>query len=377
MLKNAIILTNEYYPFKGGIGRYCEEVIREIKDDFSVTLVAPKYDGSLRGHKLSDGLELNLINGGQFKYWHLPRLVNTIRSIDFSKYDKVLVADWPFWIAICFVNRYLPWKKKIDFSLMLHGSEVLNLKNGRASIFPKFINIFNGINNIYTNSNYTKEILFLHHNVPQDIPVEVTYLGVSQPETLNNDVYKESVDSNPLDLLSVGRLDDRKGYDHVINSIGLLPQNVRENIKYTIVGNGTDEFKTQLKSLADKQNVRIQILSGISDEELDGIYLRSNVFILAAKKNERKIEGFGLVFLEAAKYGVPSIATDVGAIKEVVKNGITGFVVKEDIEDISQAILCCYNDRDKLKYFSDNCISDVKNYKWSMLVRKIFRDLYA
>lgn len=377
MLKNVIILTNEYYPFKGGIGRYCEEVIREIKDDFSVTLVAPSYDGSLRGHKLSDGLNLNLIGGGQFKYWHFPALINKIMSIDFSKYDKVLVADWPFWIALCFVNRYVPWKKTIGFSLMLHGSEVLNLKNGKASVFPKFINIFYGVVNIYTNSNYTKDILFLHHKVPKNIPVEVTYLGVSQSDNLSNETYKENVDDSALELLSVGRLDDRKGYDHVINSIGLLQQDVRETINYTIVGNGTDDFKSQLKSLADKQDVRIHILSGISDEELDRIYLRSHIFILAAKENERKIEGFGLVFLEAAKYGVPSIATDVGAIKEVVKNGLTGFVVKEKVEDISQAISCCYNDRGQLKYFSDNCISNVKNYKWSTLVRKVFRDLYA
>lgn len=60
LVANVIIFTNEYFPFKGGIGRYCEEVINEIKLQHKVTLVGPAYDSSLTRDKRSEGIRLEL-----------------------------------------------------------------------------------------------------------------------------------------------------------------------------------------------------------------------------------------------------------------------------------------------------------------------------
>lgn len=365
-MKKLLIVTNEFFPFKGGIGRYCEELINVAKRDNNVTLIAPEYDGSLKNNELSKNITLNLFSGGQFKYWHLPKLIKKVASVDFNKYDFVLVADWPFWVAIQCVNAF-KFRNKIKFCLMLHGSEVLNLKNGKASIFSRFLNLFSGVKTIFTNSNYTKKILFENHSVPKDTPVIVTYLGVSQEDALTNEEYVNSVDSEIFNVLTVGRLDDRKGYDYVIKSIGLLPNEIRKKIHYTIVGNGSDEFISAMNMLAKESKVSLKILSGVADDELSSIYKKNKVFILAAKHSNKKIEGFGLVFLEAAKYGVPSIATDVGAISEVVINNRNGLVVKEDIREISSAILNLYQDRRALIELSNNCIEDVKKFTWSKL----------
>ncbi|HBV6754538.1 TPA: glycosyltransferase family 4 protein [Klebsiella oxytoca] len=372
LLEKVIIFTNEFYPFKGGIGRYCEELIIETIKNYQVTLVAPKYDGSLLNNDLSEHISISFVEGGQFKYWHLPKLIKKVLSIDFTPYEHVLIADWPFWVAVEFVNKYFPWKAKIKYSLMLHGSEILNLKNGRASIFPKIIDLFSGTTNIYTNSNYTKNILRENHNVPAAIPVEVTYLGVSQTENISNENYITNVRNEKFQLLSVGRLDDRKGFDNVIRAISLLNEAVKSKIFFTIVGNGSNEYKETLNNLAKENKVNLNILSGLNDNELNDCYNKTNLFILAARNNNKKIEGFGLVFLEAAKFGVPSIATDVGAIKEVVKNNETGFVVKEDVQELKKAIYNCYMDRDILIEFSKNCISNVKGFKWSTLANKTF-----
>ncbi|OOL21367.1 hypothetical protein BXQ27_28585, partial [Klebsiella aerogenes] len=223
----------------------------------------------------------------------------------------------------------------------------------------KFLDIFDGVENIYTNSNYTKEILYKCHNVPSSIPVEVTYLGVSQDDNISNVGYIENVRNDQFELLSVGRLDDRKGFDNVIKAIGLLDEGVKANIKFTIVGNGNDEYIETLNTIARNNQVNLNILSGLNDSELNECYKKTNLFVLAARNNNKKIEGFGLVFLEAAKFGVPSIATDVGAIKEVVKDHETGFVVKEDIHELKKAIYNCYVDRNILINFSNNCIVNV------------------
>lgn len=171
---------------------------------------------------------------------------------------------------------------------MLHGSEILNLKNGRASIFPKFIDLFGGTRNIYTNSKYTKNILHENHNVPATIPVEVTYLGVSQTENPSNEDYIANVRNEKFQLLSVGRLDDRKGFDNVIEAIGLLDEAVKSKIYFTIVGNGSREYKEFLNDLAKKNIVNLNILSGLNDHELNKCYNKTNLFILAARNNNKK-----------------------------------------------------------------------------------------
>lgn len=372
-MRRILILTNEFYPFKGGIGRYCEELINTVKNENAVTLVAPEYDGSLATSILSDGIRLNLVKGGQFKYWHLPKLIRKVRSIDFNQYDYILAADWPFWVAIQCVNT-LKFSHKIKFNLMLHGSEILNLKYGKASVFARCLNLFSGVQTIFTNSRYTKRILFENHNVPSSVPVVVTYLGVSQDNSINNESYINDVHSQQFNILTVGRLDDRKGYDYVIQALGLLSDDVRNHIIYTIVGNGSDEFKINLEELAVKCKVNLCIRSGVGDEELNNIYKNNKIFVLAAKHSNKKIEGFGLVFLEAAKYGVPSVATDVGAISEVVQNNKTGLVVKENVNELSEAILKLYRERDVLAQFSDNCIEVVKQFTWSKLAELTLKD---
>ncbi|MGP6472993.1 glycosyltransferase family 4 protein [Rahnella aceris] len=372
-MRKILVLTNEFYPFKGGIGRYCEELINVIKNDNLVTLIAPEYNATLKDSELSHGITLDLFSGGQFKYWHLPRLIKKVISVDFRKYDYVLVADWPFWVAIQCINM-LRIQNKIQFNLMLHGSEVLNLKNGKASIFAKSLNLFSGIKTIFTNSNYTKRILLENHAVPSNIPVVVTYLGVSQDSNLSNENYIDNINSKQFNVLTVGRLDERKGYDYVIESLGLIPPDIRKEIHYTVVGNGSDEYKNKLKDLARKNQVNLDIRTGVDDKELENIYKNNKVFILAAKHSNKKIEGFGLVFLEAAKYGVPSIATDVGAISEVVINNHTGLVVKESINEISAAILKLYNERQTLARLSNNCIVEVKKFTWSKLADLTLND---
>lgn len=371
-MRKILILTNEFYPFKGGIGRYCEEVINVIKDTCSVTLVAPEYDATLKGHEFSQGVTLNLFSGGQFKYWHLPKLIKKVRSIDFEQYDFVLVADWPFWVAIQCVNKFR-LRKKIKFNLMLHGSEVLNLKNGKAAIFAKSLDLFSDVLSIFTNSHYTKRILLENHRIPKGIPVVVTYLGVTQDIYISNDDYIRDVNSDVFKILTVGRLDSRKGYDYVISALGLLPDDIRKKIIYTIVGNGSDEYKDEMRKLAEDKKVTLTIRSGVDDRELTEVYRDSKVFVLAARHSNKKIEGFGLVFLEAAKHGVPSIATDVGAISEVVKNNTTGLVVTENIEAISHAILKLYQERETLIRFSNNCMDEVKKFTWSKLADLTFK----
>ena len=68
----------------------------------------------------------------------------------------------------------------------------------------------------------------------------------------------------------------------------------------------------------------------VTNEELRELYRSSEVFCLPSQNDGTKIEGFGLVFLEAAGSSLPSVAVAEAAVPEVVENGKSGILVEPD-----------------------------------------------
>jgi glycosyltransferase involved in cell wall biosynthesis len=65
----------------------------------------------------------------------------------------------------------------------------------------------------------------------------------------------------------------------------------------------------------------------VSDEELDHVYDRADIFAMTSVNLADSIEGFGLVYLEASAHGLPVVAHSVGGVPEAVVDGKTGLLV--------------------------------------------------
>ena len=117
----------------------------------------------------------------------------------------------------------------------------------------------------------------------------------------------------------------------MLKALETLPQEDKDQLTYVIVG-GADNAKHEqnLHRLADLCGVPVVFAGTISREDIRGLYRESWVFCLPGQKDPRKVEGFGLVYLEAAAQGLPSIATPVGGVPEVVIDGTTGWLLKGD-----------------------------------------------
>ncbi|AJQ95287.1 glycosyltransferase family 4 protein [Gynuella sunshinyii] len=370
-MKKILVATNEFFPFKGGIGRYSEEIVVQAKERYDVTVLCPDYGGKVYGCPYEEDIRLITFPGGQFSLRQAPCLLKTILSIDFSFYDYVLVADWPIWLLICLVNQYVPLKKKISFSLMLHGSEILNLKYGKTSLVRKITNPFKDVQHIFVNSEYTKSILLKYFGDKLSCDVHVTYLAAKN-QRLNTIKEIPEKKHGSFILLTVGRLDSRKGHETVIDSIARLSAE-RGKILYRIIGNGSDDYRQYLLEKAKRLDVNIEILSDLSDSDVELEYLKANIFILAARPEPLKVEGFGIVFLEAAAFGLPSISTKVGAIPEVVTDHVTGLLCEHDINDISKAIKTVFHNRNLIKKFSENCLLRFDFFSWRKTASQTFR----
>jgi phosphatidylinositol alpha-1,6-mannosyltransferase len=148
----------------------------------------------------------------------------------------------------------------------------------------------------------------------------------------------------PLHLITVGRLTPRKGVDRVIEAVGILARQ-GHRIDYTVVGKGAID---RYQALAREHGVEaaVRFTGYVRDTgDLIRLMMEADIFIMVSRleKNGRDVEGFGIVYLEAAALMRPCIAGRSGGTVDAVVHGRTGLLV--DDPDSAQQIA------DAIRYF--------------------------
>jgi phosphatidyl-myo-inositol dimannoside synthase len=129
-------------------------------------------------------------------------------------------------------------------------------------------------------------------------------------------------------VVSVSRLVPRKGMDTLIEAAAILGPD-HPDLTVAIAGSGRD--RSRLERMVRRSNAPVRMLGRIPDIDLPSLYGSADVFAMCCRSRWRGLEqeGFGIVFLEAAACGVPSVAGDSGGAAEAVSDGATGLVVAE------------------------------------------------
>lgn len=147
-----------------------------------------------------------------------------------------------------------------------------------------------------------------------------------------------------ISFLTVGRLVEKKGHEYSIRAISKIAKE-NSNIEYNIVGDGP--LKDRLKKLTKEFGVGkyVKFLGHVNDKELLQLYNKSKFFVLpsiTAKSGD--MEGVPVVLMEAQAMGLPIISTRHSGIPELVKDGVTGFLVDEkDHEELAKKIMFLIN----------------------------------
>jgi glycosyltransferase involved in cell wall biosynthesis len=132
-------------------------------------------------------------------------------------------------------------------------------------------------------------------------------------------------------LLYVGRLEDRKGISVLFRAIAHL--GLRTPAKLLLIGSGNQK---PYKTLAREEGIEDRVIfAGFVDEKLlDAGYKLASILVHPAS-----LEGFGLTVADAVASGLPVVASNVGALPEIVRDGIDGYLVEYgDSQALSRAI---------------------------------------
>ena len=187
---------------------------------------------------------------------------------------------------------------------------------------------------IITNSNYTKQAVERIYDLEKPMPV--VYPGVEAQQNNGNHTNKELEDY----VLTVGAMIPMKNHFALLKAFRHLPQKHRSRVKLVIIGNGPLESETRvLARKLDLGNVVFQ--SAVSEERLEEYYANC-LFVVHLALHEP----FGLVPVEAALHGKPSIVSNNGGTSEFIVHGENGFVVDpHNPKDVADTIEHLIEDR--------------------------------
>ncbi len=229
----------------------------------------------------------------------------------------------------------------------IHGEEVsCRAKESlSARLRPYFLRYADSIVAV---SRFTQRVLEEAMDVPPK-NIDIIYNGVDRrrfaPQPKNVSLIAHHGLQGKQILLSVCRLVERKGVDHVLRALPIILQTLPD-IHYLVVGNGS--YLPTLKAIVEELGLHphVTFVGDAPDELLADYYSLADLFVMPNRElPDGDTEGFGLVFIEANACGKPVVAGSAGGVLDAVSDGENGLTVDgSSVEAVAQAVLRIFAD---------------------------------
>ncbi len=326
-----LIATWEFPPIKGGIGVYlCSLVNFMAGRGHRIVVLAPQtaVRNQFNCHPNVSFCEFLSVSRGWLDC--LSQGTAIARLSAKTKPDFILPGNEDSLVATGLFQALI----HTPVLPLFHGSEIRQAWGKRSfksavkrRAFKRLARISVGA---FTNSDYTRSLL-TETNWFRHVPV-FTLPGAVEDDLLHREVEAGAVDhlltrgvSGVPALLSVSRLVPRKGIDVTLRALAALRQ---EGLlaRYVIAGEG--ESRAELEDLTRSLSLTDQVVFAgeVSEAEKIALLDTCDLFVLPSREAEGGVEGFGLVFLEAAARGKPAIGGRHGGVGESIVDGLTGFL---------------------------------------------------
>jgi len=358
-----LIVTRSFPPDTGGMQNLMWGLTNAISKHFMVKVFADHNDGS---KSLDDNVSFSIERIGG------PKLIRKYRKAylinDFIKNNKNIkgiIAD--HWKSLELIKTK---KKKI---CLIHSKEI-NHKKG-SLLNRRVLKVLNNIDYVISNSKFTKNLAI--NSGVNDKKIIVINPGIEPLKELSKEILFEAEDmlenKNPR-LITVSRLEKRKNHEKIIMSLRNLKQ-LYPNIIYTCIGYGEEE--ENLKKLVKELNLENQVLflKNISQELKNALLAKSNLFVMPSIIYKKSVEGFGIAYIEAAQYGLPSIGGKDGGESDAIKNNETGIICDGNSLDEIYSSIDLILKNNSYKNFINKTKEFARKFEWDNIIKQYFKIL--
>ena len=398
-----LFVQNRFYPAIGGaerhtylLSKYLAKKGHEVtvytttslsKDDvLSIALsppffVKPKINANLPKEEFIEIFTVKRFDM-RLRFWSFNWIPEMFKKLKVTAHEFDIIHAHGYHISSSLAGCYYAKKCKKPFILTAHDLIIPDDLPTDAKLFKK---IYDKTFGRYLLKNSTRLIALTEDQIQQYaerggdvskiriIPNGIELDKYRNAKTNPDIIAKYGIDDVDKVLLFVGRIDKYKGIQDVIEAMPEILSK-HHNIKFIVVG-GDYGYKCELKKLSEKLNVDKSVVftGNISKEELIELYKRADIFVFPSK-----MEGFGIVLLEAMASGTLCIAYSIPSVRKIIKDNENGVLVKNKNELLDKILYYLDNVEEKKK-IETNAFKYVENYDIKSIITKlvmIYEEIY-
>ena len=285
-----------------------------------------------------------------------PHLVN--EYLNQNPKVKCIISD--HWKSLELIKSN---KKKI---CLIHSKEINHKKGSRTN--KKILEVLNNVDHVIANSKFTR-------NLAIELGVEENRIKVINPgvdpisEIPKNDLKKadEILKGKKNKLITVSRFDKRKNHGKVIMALRNLKE-IYPDIIYTCIGYGEEEENLKKLVIELKLENHVIFLRDVPNNLKNALVAKSNIFIMPSIIHKNSVEGFGIAFIEAAQYGIPSIGGKDGGASDAIIHNKTGLICDgNNLDDIYSSIDILFKNNKYLECGKEAKLNS-QNFQWDKII---------
>ena len=350
-----LIVTRAFPPELGGMQSLMWGLTKEMSKNFMIKVFAD-YQENHKEFDNKENFSIERVRGIKFlRKIRKAQLVN-----EFLKENKVrgVIAD--HWKSLELINTD---KKKY---CLIHGKEINHPKG--SFLNKRVIKVLNNVEKVIANSEYTKN-LAINSGVNKD-KIIVINPGVDPVQELNKkslEKVESLLKTKSPRLITVSRFDKRKNHEKIIMSLRNLKQ-IYPDIVYICIGYGDEE--ENIKDLVKELDLGSQVMffKNISGDLKNSLIAKSDIFVMPSIIHKTSVEGFGIAYVEAAQYGVPSLGGKDGGATDAIDHSKTGLICDgNNLDDIYSSLNLMIENKKYLE-LGKNAKEYVSKFQWDKII---------
>jgi phosphatidyl-myo-inositol dimannoside synthase len=311
-----LIVTQTFAPAKGGMEAYMTGLADELARASHATIVLA--DGNDEKVSPPSPYILKRFGGWRpYRRWKKRRAVAAY--IATGKVEGIFCDSWKS-------VESLPRKISAPIVVLAHGAEYPVSPPKRKK--KRIVAALARSKTILANSHFTAQVVRPYLSHPGGPRLNIVYPPINPLPDSSPQAQKEMRDiiGKRYPVISVlARLEPRKGIDRVIAALPALIARL-PSVVFLIGGGGEDEAR--LRALVQEKGVdkHVVFLGALDTDKKTALLSNSDVFAMPVRRIGMSVEGFGISYIEAGWFGVPSLGGKNSGAEDAVIDGRTGFL---------------------------------------------------
>lgn len=339
----GLFITRNFPPLRGGMERHNFHLLQALGEHWQVSLCGP------------DGASAEAVGAAEVREAPLRPVVRFLLRTMQHSIRSCLARRPSFVLAGSGLSAPMAW-----IAARLFGAKAITCVHGLDLVAPSrlyrwlWLPFIRRCDLVIANSRHTAllaescgvsvariEVLHPGVEVPSPLPqhwIPAAVESGSDPcQGKRAEIFPGDYPGRPV-LLSVGRLTERKGLVPFVSvALPLLVERIPE-VLFVVVGSeasdalhrtGSGSMQRVIETAASAAGVadHIRFMGACDDCTLANLFMRADVHVFPVLESPSDVEGFGMVAIEAAAHGLPTVAFRVGGVPDAVADGISGSLV--------------------------------------------------